>query len=123
MKKTIYIILGAFLLLSQDHGAIAENLLEPPINGIPSPQANYHAIHGKKVYISPGKSIDNAWILIKGDQIVDVFKSGQKTVPSGYKIWDIEGSHIYPGFIEPYLEVSVTDGDPNRPGSHWNPRV
>lgn len=123
MKKTIYIILGAFLLLSQDHGAIAENLLEPPINGIPSPQVNYHAIHGKKVYISPGKSIDNAWILIKGDQIVDVFKSGKKKVPSGYKIWDIAGSHIYPGFIEPYLEVSVTDGDPNRPGSHWNPRV
>lgn len=123
MKKVNTTILGFIFLVSLGYTTNAENLLESPINGIPSPQVNHHAIFGKKVYISPAKSLDNAWVLIEGDEIVDVFESGDKEVPDGFKIWENEDSHVYAGFIEPYLEINVASGDPDRPGAHWNPRV
>lgn len=98
-------------------------LLESPKNGIPQPVVEKLAVFGEKVTVSPGVTLENAWILIVGQYISDVFQGGEGDIPNGYKIWKDKKHHIYPGFIEPFLEVKVNDQDVSRSGAHWNPRV
>jgi imidazolonepropionase-like amidohydrolase len=43
--------------------------------------------------------------------------------PAGARSWDCTGLHIYPGFIDPYVEIDVPAPPADAPGLHWNPRV
>jgi imidazolonepropionase-like amidohydrolase len=43
--------------------------------------------------------------------------------PAGSRVWDGTGLHVYPGMIDPYVEVDSPRPDPNEPGVHWNKRV
>ncbi len=43
--------------------------------------------------------------------------------PAGSKSFDATGLHIYPGFVEPYLEVDAPRPEPEVKGAHWSARV
>jgi imidazolonepropionase-like amidohydrolase len=43
--------------------------------------------------------------------------------PVGARSWDCTGLHIYPGFIDPYVEIDVPGPAADAPGQHWNAKV
>ncbi|MBX9736570.1 MAG: amidohydrolase family protein, partial [Phycisphaerales bacterium] len=43
--------------------------------------------------------------------------------PAGAKSFDATGLHVYPGFVEPYLEVDAPRPEPEVKGAHWSARV
>ncbi|MCC6321820.1 MAG: amidohydrolase family protein [Phycisphaerales bacterium] len=103
--------------------------LAPPPNGVrrldpgaPVGEAGRFALTGATVHTAPGKTIENATVLIRAGRIESVGPAGA-AAPPGVQVREAAGTHIYPGFIEPYLEVDVPAPDADAPGVHWNPNV
>ncbi|MBX3385742.1 MAG: amidohydrolase family protein [Phycisphaeraceae bacterium] len=102
--------------------------LRPPPNGPrrldpTSPTgvgSGLHALVGATVHTEPGTSIANATVLIRNGRIESV---GDAAAPAGYRVHDCAGLHIYPGFIDAFVEVDAPRPDPNSPGVHWSPHV
>ncbi len=76
-----------------------------------------HALVGGKVVTKPGIALDPAVIVIRDGIIVAVGPDVKP--PADARIWDMKGTTIYAGFIDPYLSpggtnnpVSTTETDP-----------
>jgi imidazolonepropionase-like amidohydrolase len=90
----------------------------------------------------PGKKIDSAVILVRGEHIVSV--AAGTTIPAGADVRDLKGAWVYAGFVDPFVDVNSfssksakavghagyeedDDGSPSRPpqtGAHyWNEAV
>ncbi|CAM3861518.1 amidohydrolase family protein [Rheinheimera salexigens] len=84
-----------------------------PLQGIQHKTPNLVALTGATVVTEPGKTLNNATILIENGKISAV---GTKvTVPAGYQQIDASQFHIYAGFIDPYTEYGVPAAKkPNR---------
>jgi N-acetylglucosamine-6-phosphate deacetylase len=70
------------------------------------------------VHTAPGKVLKNATVVIRNGRIVSVGEGGE--APLGARVWDCKGLHIYPAFIEPYLEVDAPRPALDAAGRHWN---
>ena len=76
-----------------------------------------HALVGGKVVVKPGQVISNATIVIRDGLIKMV--GPDAAVPEDARVWDMKGTTIYAGFIDPYIvmggsnaPVSTTDSEP-----------
>ncbi len=94
----------------------AAELLPPGHRPVP---LGVHALVGGKVVTKPGEVIDPAVILIRDGFIEAVGKDLKP--PADARIWEMKGTTIYAGFIDPYLSlggtnspISTTESEPIR---------
>lgn len=99
---------------------VATSPLSPPANGPRHADPTWHALINATVHVSPTKKMDNATVVIRNGRIVSV---GTESAPAGARVWDCKGLHVYAGFIDPYVEVTVPKPDANTPNLHWNTHV
>lgn len=74
---------------------------ELPAPGFAPESRGEHALRGVLAHVRPGTTLTNATILVRDGRIASVGVGLE--VPAGARIWDLPGSHVYAGFIEPYL--------------------
>jgi imidazolonepropionase-like amidohydrolase len=71
-----------------------------PRNDVKDPRARAYAFTNATVYLDYQTKLNNGTLLIKDGEVVDV--GAGISVPDGYIINDLEGSYIYPSFIDLY---------------------
>jgi len=115
-------VLVAGLVAAQPTG---QSPLNPPPNGPRRGDTNWHALTNATIHIKPGQTIAQGSVVIRDGRIVSVADTADKkwTAPAGAEVVDCTGLHIYPGFIDAYVEVAAPAPDANAPGVHWNSRV
>src|SRR5881296_3606888 len=110
MTKTYELSRGVFLLTfcllfqigtSRSPGA---ELLPPGFRPLP---LGVHALVGGKVVLKPGDVLDSGTVVIRDGKIQAVGKD--ITPPPDARVWDMKGTVIYPGFIDPYLVLDSTN--------------
>jgi imidazolonepropionase-like amidohydrolase len=89
---------------------------DAPPNGPRRVDPMWHALVGATVHVAPGRTIEDATVILKGTRIVDVSRGAP---PEGARIWDAKGLDVYAGLIDAYVPVDVPPGEPR----HWNPGV
>jgi imidazolonepropionase-like amidohydrolase len=72
---------------------------------------------GGKVVVKPGEVVSNGTVVIRDGLIKEV--GANAAVPEDARVWDMKGTTIYAGFIDPYIvmgatnaPVSTTDSEP-----------
>jgi imidazolonepropionase-like amidohydrolase len=90
----------------------------PPPNGPRKSDPAWHALVNATLHTAPGKVLKNATVVIRNGRIVSVGADGE--APTGARVWDCKGLHIYPAFVEPYLEVDAPRPGLDAAGRHWN---
>ena len=108
MKKLTIILLWIFSLISAQVGPAKELHINPP---------RAWALTNATVHASPGKTIVNGTIVMR-DGIITSVGSDVK-IPKQATIKDMEGKHIYAGFIESWLDVNTIKKDTSLQ-AHWN---
>ncbi|MBX3376408.1 MAG: amidohydrolase family protein [Phycisphaeraceae bacterium] len=111
-------LLGAWSIVSAQPAA--QSPLSPPPNGPRHADPTWHALTNATVHVSPEKKIEKATVVIRDGRIVAV---GADAPTAGARVWDCAGLHIYAGFIDAYVDVTVPKPDANAPGLHWNTHV
>lgn len=97
-----------------------------PVNGphhrAEVPVAFTHAT----VHASPTEVLPDATVLIQGDRILEVGR--RVRIPAGAEVHDLGGKHLWPGLVEPFIDLGVPPrpgpekGDPG--GAHyWNQAI
>lgn len=76
-----------------------------PQNGVLQSKAPFYALTDATIMISPGVTITNGTILIKGNEIIKVGK--RISIPAGAVVLDCKGKTIVPSFIELSSSVGV----------------
>ncbi|GMV25375.1 MAG: hypothetical protein AMXMBFR58_14060 [Phycisphaerae bacterium] len=103
--------------------------LDPPPNGLRRADSTRHALVNATVHLAPGRVAEKATVYIVDGRIAGIKADASTSVgagdPStaGAREWDCTGLHIYPAFIEPYLEIDVPRPGPTDAGRHWNSAV
>ncbi len=90
-----------------------------PETGIVNRAARLTVLQNAKVVISPTEELQQADLLIRDNQIVEVAK--QIAVPPGAEQIDCTGKVLYAAFIDPFVEQAIPVA--SRPDAHWNSRV
>ena len=111
------VILGG---LSAQSPALSSDPLAPRPNGMQSATPSRHLIVNATIHTAPGSMIEDADILIDNGRIVQI---GSNIAPGSATVWDIDGAHIYAGFIDPYIEVAAPAPSSSSTGLHWSSRV
>jgi imidazolonepropionase-like amidohydrolase len=77
----------------------------------------HHALVGARIFIRPGTELTNGTIVIR-DGIIVAVTSGLPS-PEGARVWDLAGTVVYAGFLDPYLTlgskpspVTIPPGEP-----------
>jgi len=98
MKKNIINIIGALLVVVSTVNA------QVPIPA--GPQNEPIMLKGATAHLGNGEVIENAVIAFDKGKITMVGTSGDE---SGYKVIDVSGKHIYPGFILPNSSMGLEE--------------
>lgn len=121
MNIASVLLAGVTLVSFSVHSpARSSDPLAPRPNGMQSATPSRHLIVNATIHTAPGEMIQNADILIDNGRIVQI---GSDLAPGSATIWDIEGAHIYSGFIDPYIEVDAPAPSSSSAGLHWSSRV
>jgi N-acetylglucosamine-6-phosphate deacetylase len=115
-------------------GAVAQHSTSPdpgnplasPANGMRRTDLGWQAFTNATIHIAPGKTVENATLVVRDGKIVAILPAeGGKPAPMpiGPIVRDCTGLHIYPGFIDAYVEVATPLPDLNAPGAHWSAKV
>lgn len=125
ISRVVRSALSALSLALLAAAAVAQSSggsLRPPINGVTHVEPGWHAIVHARVTTDPGTVIEDATIVVKSGAIVTV--EAGVAPPAGARVWDATGLEVYPGLVEPYLQVEMPRPDkPSTAGAHWNPRI
>jgi imidazolonepropionase-like amidohydrolase len=100
--------------------------LAPPPNSPRKSDATWHAITDCTLHVSPEKVVEHATLVVRDGRITGVVASQDgkaARLPLGPRVWDGAGMHVYPAFIEPYVEVDAPPPDRSLPSTHWNRNV
>ena len=121
MKYTTIALLAgcSAITLAQSHSQ-SHDPLAPRPNGMSPATPARHLITNATVHTSPGTVLEDTDILIIDGSIAAI---GSDFDPGSAQVWDIDGAHIYAGFIDPYVEVDTPDLPNDETGTHWSPRV
>jgi len=96
----------------------------PPPNGPRRADPTAHILSNATVHVAPGETIERAQVTIRDGRIEWVGSlSGRTIALDGYRVWDCTGLHVYPGLIDPYVEVEAPELDADAAGAHWNDNV
>jgi imidazolonepropionase-like amidohydrolase len=82
----------------------AADLLPPGFRPLP---LGVHALVGGTVVIKPGEVIDGGTIVIRDGLLKAVGKG--VALPPDARVWDMKGTTVYAGFIDPYLVLGATN--------------
>ena len=77
-----------------------------------APQQRAVAIVGATIHPVTGPAISAGTIVFDGGKIVSV---GTGAPPAGAEVIDGAGKHVYPGLIDPWTNLGLTEIDANRP--------
>jgi N-acetylglucosamine-6-phosphate deacetylase len=100
--------------------------LNPPPNGPRRADATWHALWNATVHVRPDTTVEHGTVIVRDGRIESVLPATGDTpaeAPPGARVWDCTGLHLYPGFIDAYVETEAPRPDPDQPGVHWNARV
>ncbi len=100
-SRGIFAAILSSLLLSP---AFASDILPPGFRPLP---VGAHALVGGKVIVKPGEVIGDGTIIIRDGLIQAVGKD--VAVPPDARVWDMHGTVIYAGFIDPCLALGSTN--------------
>ncbi|MGY8780218.1 MAG: amidohydrolase family protein [Fidelibacterota bacterium] len=108
MKTKIILILWTFSILSAQVGPAKELHRNPP---------RAWALTNATIHSAPGKAIDKGTVVLRDGIITSVGSSVK--IPKQATIINMDGKHIYAGFIESWLDVKTVKKD-NSLQSNWN---
>lgn len=96
--------------------AAADGPTKQPSAAFPSlmdnPAATY-ALKGGTIH-QPGKAAFVGTVIVSGKTIKNVFAAGKETIPTGAKVVDVTGQHIYPGMIDAGTVLGLVEIDSAR---------
>src|SRR5262245_9444585 len=102
--------------------------LAPPANGPRHADSTFVAIVDCSAHATPGASTDHATVVFRDGRIVSVLAPegkgpGAPLPPAGARVIEGKGLHVYPGFIDAYVDVDAPapEGDPA--ALHWCRKV
>ncbi|MCZ6852221.1 MAG: amidohydrolase family protein, partial [Planctomycetota bacterium] len=91
-----------------------------PVNGVRPAEVRTHAITGATVVVQPGRTIENATIIIRDGVIEAVGQDVE--IPPGARVWPGNDLTVYPGLIDAAVMVKP-DSIKRGPGAHWNSKI
>jgi imidazolonepropionase-like amidohydrolase len=107
--------------------------LAPPANGPRRADATWTALRNCTVHVNPSTTLERATVVFRDGIITAVLpatgnpqdKNSLKPAapPAGATVIDCEGLHLYPGFIDPYVEVDAPAPAGDASTRHWSPKV
>ena len=109
-RTTIYVILLITALQAQTE----------PVKDIHRNDPRVWALSHAMVHTEPGDSIKDATIIVRDGKIEKVGRYIQIPLDA-YEI-DMEGAHIYAGFIDGWLQIKK-DEKTKSPDDHWNEKI
>ena len=97
-----------------------------PINGVEDIRDNHYAFINAKIHLDYKTSIDNGTLIIKNGLVEDV--GTNIDIPNGVRVFDLDGKHIYPSFIDLYSDYAIVKSEKRRSSSNWmssytNPQI
>jgi len=108
------VALGAATLCALSQPS-SDSPFAPPPNGPRSSEPVAYALTGATLHAEPGEVLENATIVIDDGLIVSV---GSGEAPAGYRVIDGSGLHVYPGFIDAWVQVERDNLGTDEPGRH-----
>ena len=127
LRRALGILAGALVVSAAPVFAqpTGTSPLSPPENGPRITDPGRHAISGGTVHLPSGAET-GVTILINNGTIERIARATDADALdlTGYREWKLdEKAHVYPGFVDPWVEVKTPEHDANRPGRHWNPKI
>lgn len=105
----------------------------PPANGPRRADSTWTALADCTLHVRPGEALEHATIVFRDGRIVAVLppeggmgaegEMAPARLPIGPRIIETTGKHVYPAFIDPFVEVDAPAPPADRPGRHWNEHV
>jgi imidazolonepropionase-like amidohydrolase len=102
MNTTQRSILGAVVLLTASVTLAGAQVTVPV-----APQSQAVVLRGATIHTVTNGTITNGSIVLDGGKIVAIGQNVE--VPRGARIVDVTGKHIYPGLIDAYSTVGITE--------------
>lgn len=116
MKSASVLAALAFAALS----ANASDPLAPRPNGMAPARPGTYLITDATIHTAPGNTLEDSDLLIVDGRIVEI--RADINAP-GAQLIDLDGMHIYAGFIDPYVVVDAPAPSASSAGKHWNDMV
>jgi hypothetical protein len=95
------VIFGLALPVTPANAQVSSNRQD----GLRDNTPRWHAITGARIVVAPGKVIENGTLVMRDGRITAV--GADVVVPSGARVWKLEGRSIYAGFIDVASLVGV----------------
>ncbi|MFT3687256.1 MAG: amidohydrolase family protein [Phycisphaerales bacterium] len=112
---------AAVSLASVVFGQVGGDPLSAPPNRVGGTDPRLVAFTGATVRVDPDTTVKNATLVVRNGVVESVKEGGD--APAGAKVVDARGLFIYPGFVDPFVEVDSPRPDPTSKGAHWNYHV
>ena len=94
-------------------GTLVAGELSPP--GFTPESRGEHALTGILAHVRPGVTLTNATLLIREGRIASLGVG--INVPASARTWNLPGTHVYAGFIDPYLTLGTPAAPVNTSGT------
>ncbi|MAO21939.1 MAG: hypothetical protein CMJ25_14430, partial [Phycisphaerae bacterium] len=126
MKYASIVLLGACSALTL---AQPQSPLAPRPNGMSPATPSKHILFGGTIHTAPGQTIGpdgRPAIVIEDGRITNILPDTHliDMMTTGYQIHELDpDTHIYAGFIDPYIEVHTPDLPSGEAGTHWSNRI
>lgn len=80
-----------------------------PTNGAPNPNHTTYAFINAVIHVNEELTLKKGTLIIKDNKIIDVAEN--LAVPKNAVVYDLNGKHIYPSFIDLYSEYGIPEGN------------
>ena len=111
----LILFLGAISLSAQSQPTT------DPVVGLQNNTPDWTVLKHASVVTKPGEKLEDMEIVIKGDVIQEIRKSG--ATPAGARIIDLSGKTVYAGFIDAYSENSIENNSNSLGAPYWNDTI
>lgn len=112
----LVLFLGAVSLSAQSQTPVTD-----PVVGLQVNTPDWTVLKHASVISKPGEQLKDMEIVIKGDVIQEIRKSG--SIPAGARIIDLSGKTVYAGFIDAYSENNVENNSNSLGAPYWNDTI
>ncbi|MCA9302505.1 MAG: amidohydrolase family protein [Phycisphaerales bacterium] len=111
-------VLAALAIAALHAGA--SDPLAPRPNGMAPARPGTYLITDATIHTAPGSTLEDSDLLIVDGRIA---KIGTDLQAPGAQLIDLDGVHLYAGFIDPYIVVDAPAPSASSAGRHWNDMV
>jgi imidazolonepropionase-like amidohydrolase len=98
----------------------ATDPLAPRPNGMAPARPGTYLISDATIHTSPDSTLEDSDLLIIDGRIAQI---GTDLSAVGAQLIDLDGLHLYAGFIDPYVVVDAPAPSSSSAGRHWNDMV